>query len=114
MALKAKKSKEVLPEVTEEMLVETPELEETPVEEPKLNEDEILAQKNQEELKEEEGADMRRMKQTTALLSSKFNLDKEYAVKNFDDKGKVIKETLEGKDFILTITVKDSEKHCIY
>lgn len=114
MALKAKKSKEVLPEVTEEMLVETPKVEETPVEEPKLNEDEILAQKKQEELKEEEGADMRRMKQTTALLSSKFNLDKEYAVKNFDDKGKVIKETLEGKDFILTITVKDSEKHCIY
>ena len=113
MALKAKKTKEVLPEITEEMLVETPEVEEV-VEEPKLNEDEILAQKKQEELKEAEGADIQRMKQTTALLSSKFNLGNEYAVKNFDDKGKVIKETLEGKDFILTITVKDSEKHNIF
>lgn len=112
MALKAKKTKEA---VTEEVQ-STPEVveESTPVEEPKLNEDEILAQKKQEELKESEGADIRRMKQTTALLSSKFNLDNAYAVKNFDDKGKVIKETLEGKDFILTITVKDSEKHNIF
>ena len=113
MALKAKKTKEA---VTEEVQ-STPEVVEETTEEvvePKLNEDEILAQKKQEELKESEGADMKRMKQTTALLSSKFNLGNEYAVKNFDDKGKVIKETLEGKDFILTITVKDSEKHNIF
>lgn len=109
MALKPKKNS---PEVTEEVK-ETPVAEE-PKEEPKLNEDEILAQKKQEELKESEGANMQRMKQTTALLSDKFNLDNEYVVKNFDDKGKVIKETLEGKDFILTITVKDSEKHHIF
>lgn len=109
MALKPKKNN---PEVTEEVK-ETPVTEE-PKEEPKLNEAEMLAQKKQEELKESEGANMQRMKQTTALLSDKFNLDNEYVVKNFDDKGKVIKETLEGKDFILTITVKDSEKHNIF
>lgn len=112
MALKKKK------EVATEEVQNTPEVaeavEKTPVEEPKLNESEILAQKQQEEQKEAEGANMMRMKQTTALLSDKFNLDNEYVVKNFDDKGKVIKETLEGRDFILTITVKDSEKHCIY
>lgn len=106
MALKAKKTS---PENTE--FVSEPVEEQV---EPKLNEAEMLAEKKQEEQKEAEGANMQRMKQTTALLSGKFNLDNEYVVKNFDDKGKVIKETLEGKDFILTITVKDSEKHNIY
>lgn len=108
MALKAKKTKEV---VTEEVTKETP-VEDTKVD-TTLNDAEKEAQKKQEEQKELEGADMLRMKQTTALLSEKFNLDGEYSVKNFDDKGKVIKETLEGKDFILTVTVKDSDKHHI-
>lgn len=108
MALKAKKTKEV---VTEEVTKETP-VEDTKVD-TTLNDSEKEAQKNQEEQKELEGADMQRLKQTTALISDKFNLDNDFVVKNFDDKGKVIKETLEGKDFILTVTVKDSDKHHI-
>lgn len=56
-------------------------------------------------------ANTEKLRRTTALLANKFNLDDTYAVKNFEDKGKVVKETFENGDFIITVCVKDSDRH---
>lgn len=65
----------------------------------------------EEEKKSQESADIRRLQLATNVVSSQFNLDPSYDVKKFDDKGKVVNLTLENKDFIVNVTIKDSEKH---
>lgn len=81
------------------------------VEEPIMTEDEKEAVKKAEELKELEGADTQRLRLATNVVSSKFNLDPTYRVSKFDDKGKVVNLTLENKDFTISVTIKDSERH---
>lgn len=65
----------------------------------------------QQEEKEKSGANTQKLKRTTAFISGNFNLDDTYRVNNFDDKGKVVKETFENENFIIQVTVKDSYKH---
>lgn len=101
MALKTKKKAEA--EVVEEV-VET-------VDKEVLTENEKEAIKRDEEKREEEGADAKRLKLATSLVSNKFNLDQHYKVCKFDDKGKVVNLTLESGDFIVAVTIKDSHKH---
>lgn len=90
---------------------ETP-IEETNVveKEPVLTQDEKEAIKEAEIRKEEEGADTKRLRLATNVVSEKFNLDPTYKVCKFDDKGKVVKLTLENKDFVVDVTIKDSER----
>ena len=104
MALKAKKKVEE--EIVETEVVDT-------VSNSVLTEDEKEAIKNDEEKREEEGADVKRLKLATNVVSSKFNLDPNYKVCKFDDKGKVVNLTLESNDFIVAVTIKDSYKHNI-
>lgn len=90
---------------------ETP-IEETVVEkESVITQEEVEAIKKEEERKESEGADTQRLRLATNVVSEKFNLDPTYRVCKFDDKGKVVKLTLENKDFIVDVTIKDSERH---
>ena len=98
--------------------VEAP-VEETVVEEVKetaMTADEKEAIQKAEEEKTNESADTQRLQLATNVVSSKFNLDPSYSVKKFDDKGKVVNLTLENKDFILNVTIKDSERHgmCVF
>ena len=100
--------------------VEAPVVEETPVveevKETAMTADEKEAIQKAEEEKTNESADTQRLQLATNVVSSKFNLDPSYSVKKFDDKGKVVNLTLENKDFILNVTIKDSERHgmCVF
>ena len=95
--------------------VETKEtaVEETPVTEEQgaMNEAEKEAVKEQEKKVEETGANTERLQLATNLVSSKFNLDDSYRVAKFDDKGKVVNLTLENGEFIVAVTIKDSDRH---
>ena len=94
--------------------IEAPVAEETVVEETVMTEDEKEAIQKAEEDREEESADIMRLKLATNLVSGMFNLDPSYSVKKFEDKGKVVNLTLENKEFILNVTIKDSDRHGMY
>ena len=89
----------------------TPTVEETKQEEPVMTEEEKEAIQKSEEKKKEQSADTRRLQLATNVVSSQFNLDPSYSVSKFDDKGKVVNLTLENSDFIINVTIKDSERH---
>lgn len=89
----------------------TPTVEETKQEEPVMTEEEKEAIQKSEEDKKEQSADTRRLQLATNVVSSQFNLDPSYSVSKFDDKGKVVNLTLENSDFIINVTIKDSERH---
>lgn len=111
MALKAKKKTEEVTPIVEETVVQE---EVVQTEEPVITQDEVEVIKKAEEEKARESADTMRLQLATNLVSGKFNLDPSYSVKKFDDKGKVVNLTLENKDFIINVTIKDSEKHGMY
>lgn len=94
MALKKKKSEEVNQEV--------------------MTQEEKEAITKEEERVKEAGANTMRLELATSLVSSQFNLDENYKVTKFDDKGKVVNMTLENSDFIISVTVKDSDRHGMY
>lgn len=104
----AKLGKKKTVEATEEVVQETPVTEEK---EPVLTEDEKEAIKSAEEKKSAEGASTERLRLATSMVSEKFNLGNDYSVNKFDDKGKVVKLTLENSEFIIDVTIKDSERH---
>lgn len=89
----------------------TPAVEETKQEEPVMTEEEKEAIQKSEDKKKEQSADTRRLQLATNVVSSQFNLDPSYSVSKFDDKGKVVNLTLENSDFIINVTIKDSERH---
>ena len=89
----------------------TPAVEEIKQEEPVMTEEEKEAIQKSEEKKKEQSADTRRLQLATNVVSSQFNLDASYSVSKFDDKGKVVNLTLENSDFIINVTIKDSERH---
>lgn len=89
----------------------TPAVEETKQEELVMTEEEKEAIQKSEEKKKEQSADTRRLQLATNVVSSQFNLDPSYSVSKFDDKGKVVNLTLENSDFIINVTIKDSERH---
>ena len=91
------------------------EVEEIPVEEtPYMNEAEKMAIESEEQKTKDEGANTKRLELATDVVSKQFNLDNDYRVTKFDDKGKVVNMTLEGDDFILNVTIKNSDKHGMY
>ena len=106
MALKVKKA-EVEAEVMEE-LQNTKENDEV------LTEEEVEAIQSSEQNDTEESADTRRLQLATNVVSKQFNLDPSYSLSKFDDKGKVVKLTLENKEFIIDVTIKDSDRHGMY
>ena len=62
----------------------------------------------------EASANMERLQLATRVVSERFNLDDEYRVTKFNDKGKVVDITLENVDFIISCTIKNSEAHGMY
>ena len=104
MALKTKKKVEAVEE-TKEVAVQ---------EEPAMTEEEKEVIQQSEEQKTEQSADTRRLQLATNVVSTQFNLDTTYSVSKFDDKGKVVKLTLENKEFIIDVTIKDSDRHGMY
>lgn len=101
-------TEETVEEVVQEAIVETITSEDT------LTHEEFEAIQKAKEEEENESADTMRLQLATNLVSKKFNLDPSYSVKKFDDKGKVVNLALENKDFILNVTIKDSDKHGMY
>lgn len=97
MALRKKVKDETKIEQTEQAVEETKEESEA-----------IIAQQEKDK---EAGASTKKLEKVTALVSGKFNLDDNYAVTNFKDGGKTIDLTLENKDFVLSVKVKDSARH---
>lgn len=79
-----------------------------------LTEAEIEAIQSAEEEDTFESADTGRLQLATNVVSKNFNLDPSYGVTKFDDKGKVVKVTLENKEFIINVTIKDAERHGMY
>lgn len=71
--------------------------------------DAVIKQQNENE--DKVSANTEKLRRTTSLLANKFNLDDTYGVKKFDDKGKVVNETFENSEFIVTVCVKDSDRH---
>lgn len=110
MAKLSSKKKEATP-VVEEPVQEEVVQEETPA---VITQDEVEAIQKAEEEKAKESADTMRLQLATNIVSGKFNLDPSYSVKKFDDKGKVVNLTLENKDFIINVTIKDSERHGMF
>ena len=101
MASRKKKEKEAV----EEKVTQVQESE------PVITESEKEAIVNEEKREEGECADTERLRLATSVVSSKFNLDSSYRVTKFDDKGKVVNLTLENKNFTISVTIKDSERH---
>lgn len=54
-----------------------------------------------------------RLQLLRVLVSKKLNLNDEFSVCKFDDKGKVMDISLENEDFIISVRVKDSERHSL-
>ena len=79
-----------------------------------LTEDEVEVIQRAEEEETKESADTTRLQLATNIVSRNFNLDPSYNVKKFDDKGKVVKLTLENSEFIIDVTIKDSYRHGMY
>ena len=79
--------------------------------EPVITQEEKEVIQNEEERVTKESADTRRLQLATNVVSNHFNLDPSYHVNKFDDKGKVVNLSLENKDFIISVTIKDSERH---
>ena len=97
MALKTKKKAEAEVQNQEETTMMTAEEKEAIIE--------------AEKVENKESADTRRLQLATNVVSKQFNLDPSYSVSKFDDKGKVVKLTLENREFILDVTIKDSDRH---
>lgn len=97
-----------------EATVEEAVVEETVAEKEAMTKEELDIVKKNEEAKAEESADTQRLQLATNLVSSKFSLDPSYSVKKFDDKGKVVNLTLENNEFIINVTIKDSDRHGMY
>lgn len=118
MALKSKKKKEEKAVVEKEEKKVIP-VDEAPVEGevPEVNDEAPLTEAEKEaivkaeEEKTKKSADTRRLQLATNVVSSQFNLDPSYTVNKFDDKGKVVNLTLENSNFIINVTIKDSERH---
>lgn len=111
MALKAKKK---AVETAEETVVSEETVVETPDSASPMTEDEKEAIQKAEEQKTKESADTRRLQLATNVVSSQFNLDPSYHVNKFEDKGKVVNLSLENSNFIISVTIKDSERHGMY
>lgn len=82
-----------------------------PVEPDYTNDSEKEAIKADAERAMNEGADVERMRRATSIVSGLFNLDESYHVTKYDDKGKVISLSLENKDFVLNVQIKDGNRH---
>lgn len=74
-----------------------------------LNENEVSAIQQEEKREEESGATTERLTMATRIISQQFGLDESYHVSKFNDKGKVVDLTLENEDFIVAVTIKNSE-----
>lgn len=107
MALRKKVKDETKIYQTEQAVEETKAV----VEEKNVTKEESEAIIAQQEKDKEAGASTKKLEKVTALVSGKFNLDDNYAVTNFKDGGKTIDLTLENKDFVLSVKVKDSARH---
>lgn len=57
------------------------------------------------------GANSERLRLASALVCRTFNIPEDFRITKFNDKGKVIDLTLEGDDFIVSVTIKNSEAH---
>ena len=79
-----------------------------------MNTEEMKVIQQSEEKDTKESADTRRLQLATNVVSKQFNLDPSYSVSKFDDKGKVVKLTLENNEFSLDVTIKDSDRHGMY
>ena len=97
----------------EDNVVEFVQGKETTVANEDLTSEEIEVIQKSEELDKSEGANTKRLELATGVVSNHFNLGNDYQVNKFDDKGKVVKLTLENSDFIIAVTIKDSDKHCM-
>lgn len=104
-----KKTSKVEETKVEEAVVETAE-----EKEPAMTQDEKEVIQKAEEKQKEDGANTKRLELATGVVSSQFNLGSDYKVTKFDDKGKVVNMTLENGDFILAVTIKDSDRHGMY
>ena len=62
----------------------------------------------------EEGVSTERLSLVSNLVSGKFGLDPSYRVTSFKDSTKSVALTLENEDFIVAVTVKDSERAGIF
>lgn len=111
--LNSKKKANTTPAVEETQVTEEAVVEETAVQEkePVITQDEKEAIQKAEEDKAKKSADTRRLQLATNVVSGQFNLDPSYSVSKFDDKGKVVNLTLENSDFVINVTIKDSERH---
>lgn len=83
----------------------------TVVNEAPLTSEEIEVIQKSEELDKSEGANTKRLELATGVVSKHFNLGNDYKVNKFNDKGKVVNLTLENDDFIIAVTIKDSDRH---
>lgn len=78
---------------------------------PAMNEPEVQSAKKADERAVANGASSERLNLLLGMVSSKFGLDDTYAVCKFIDKGKVMDISLENSEFVVSVTVKDSERH---
>ncbi len=82
--------------------------------------DEVLTSDEKKIIKEDEiarietSASFERMALANRLVSEKFGINEDYSVTKFNDKGKVVDITLEGSDFIVAVTIKNTETHGMY
>ena len=106
MAKLSSKKKNTAPAVEENVVEEA-----VQEKEPAMTQEEKEVIQKDEEAKTEKSADTRRLQLATNVVSGQFNLDPSYSVSKFDDKGKVVNLTLENSDFIINVTIKDSERH---
>ena len=79
-----------------------------------ITSDEVRAIEEDNAERREQGASTERLELATDIISRQFGLDDGYMVNKFDDKGKVVKLTLENNNFIIAVTIKDSERHGMF
>lgn len=71
--------------------------------------DEIEAIQEDEQNRFDNSASVQRLQLATRIVSEKFGLDDRYSVTKFNDKGKVVDLALENSEFIVSVTIKNSE-----
>ena len=84
---------------------------ETPAENEVMTPEEHTAAQEDMNNQMNEGANSERLRLASALVCRTFNIPEDFRITKFNDKGKVIDLTLDGDDFIVSVTIKNSESH---
>ena len=67
-----------------------------------------------EDMETHDNTSTERLELAVGIVSRNFSLGSDYRVTKFNDKGKVVDITMENDNFIISATIKDSDRQGMY